>query len=478
MLRRTFLGTAALAAQHPQKPLRPNVLFITIDDLRPQLGCYGDRQVQTPHLDSLARRSVLFERAYCQQALCGPSRSSFLTGKRPNTIGVHDIQTHFRERNPHTVTLPQSFKNAGYLTRGFYKVFHLAGFDPAIGNLNDPPSWTLPHWLPSKSVYGPQGQATLEASYRAIRAAGKTVDYVNIPRSFAVETPDVADEDLSDGEMATAVIDTLRERKGQPFFLAAGFYKPHLPYVPPKRYWDLYDETKLQLPSNQHPPADAPPFALEGTRELRSYVDIPKDGPISEALGKRLLRAYLASISYVDAQVGRLLAELDRLGLRDNTIIVVLGDNGYQLGEHNMWGSKHTNFETSARVPLIISAPGQSTGRAKGLVELLDVYPTLQDLCGLPLTKDLEGRSLQPQLRNPNLTGKPAAFTQYPRGGYRGASVRTESFRFTQWTHAQSGHIVQELYDHRIDPDENRNIAALPAHAQTIVAHQTLLRSL
>ncbi len=450
--RRAFLAGAI--------PPRQNVLFITIDDLRPQLGCYGDVQAKTPHIDALAKRGTVFERAYCQQALCGPSRTSFLTGLRPDTTKVHDIETHFRKTVPNAVTLPQLFKQNGYYTRGFYKVFHLAGFDPGIGNLNDPPSWSAPHVLPKKSVYGPDGAKLLADAYARLAASGKKASYTDIPRSVALEAPDVADSDLSDGEMADAVIAELEAKRNEPFFLAAGFYKPHLPHVAPKRYWDLYDPAKLKLPANQYAPEDSPAWAVNGNAELRSYTDIPDEGPIDEVLGRRILHGYLASVSYVDAQVGRLLQALDRLRLRGNTTVVLLGDHGYQIGEHGMWSSKHTNFETSCRVPLIVSAPGYRPGRSRSLAELVDVYPTLAEIAKLTPPKELEGKSFVPVLRDPRRQHKPAAYSQYPRGGRMGRSVRTARYRYTEWTKpSATAPDAIELYDHFTDPEENRNVA-------------------
>jgi iduronate 2-sulfatase len=464
MNRRQLLGAAPSLFLRPLAAAgkeRFNVLFITIDDLRPQLGCFGDRQVRSPHIDKLASQGIVFERAYCQQALCGPSRTSFLTGLRPDTTKVHDIETHFRSTVPSAVTLPQLFKNNGYFTRGFYKVFHLAGFDPSLGNLNDPPSWSEPHWLPTQSVYGPEGKTQLDAAYSKKRAAGEKIGYSNLPRSVAMEAADVADDQMSDGEMTAAVLETIRAHAGRPFFLAAGFYKPHLPFAAPKRYFDLYRESELRLPSNQFAPKGAPAFALQNTAELRTYTDIPKSGPIDAELGKRLLHAYLACISYVDAQVGRLMEGLEKLKLRERTVVVLLGDNGYQIGEHNMWGSKHTNFETSARVPLIVSAPGfQRNRRSRALVELVDLYPTLADVCGLQAPSELEGVSFKPLGRQPNRAWKQAAFTQYPKGGRLGRSIRTDRYRYTEWNRPSEPADVFELYDHAKDPEENENIAA------------------
>jgi iduronate 2-sulfatase len=475
LTRRNLLLGGLAAPSWAQQARRPNVLFITVDDLRPQLGCYGAQTVKSPNIDRLASRGVLFQRAYCQQALCAPSRTSFLTGLRPDTTGVYDIETHFRTTLPNAITLPQLYKDNGYVSRGFYKIFHLAGFDPKIGNLNDERSWSDPLYLPRKSVYGPEGEAVLRKSYEAIHAAGKKPDYTNIPRSFAVEAPEVNDEDLSDGEVARAAVDALRRHRNQPFFMAVGFYKPHLPFVAPKRYWELYDRREIQLPANQFAPKGAPEYAVPSWNELRGYVDMPKSGPMPEELGRKILHGYLASISFVDAQVGLLLSELDRLKLRDNTVVVLLGDHGYQVGEHGTWANKHSNFETSARVPLIVSAPGMRRGaKSDEIIELIDLYPTLAELSGLKGPAQLEGKSFVPLLKSASAKGKQAAYTQYPRGSRMGRSVCDRRYRYTEWTAAGGGLDAVELYDHDSDPQENASIAN--GQPEVAARMRTLLR--
>jgi arylsulfatase A-like enzyme len=474
MTRRTFLAATSAAAFSK----RTNALLITVDDLRPQLGCYGDKQVKSPNIDRLAARGLVFERAYCQMALCSPSRTSLLTGLRPDTTRVFDLTTHFRQTVPDAVTLPELFKNNGYYAHGIYKVFHLAGTAPRVGNMNDPQSWSDDLELPGKPVYGPRGQALLEAdmeAYKRDRAAG----IIRPIRSLATEAPEIADDDLSDGETATRAIAALRRVAGRPFFLALGFYKPHLPFVAPRKYWDLYEARDLKAAANSRPPEGAPPFALQGTAELRNFTDVPREGPIDEALGLRLLHGYLASISYVDAQIGRVLRELDRQRLWDRTVVVLLGDNGYQMGEHGMWASKHTNFETSARVPLIVAAPGERRGvRTAALTELVDVYPTLSDLCGLQPPARLEGVSARPLFHEPDREWKRAAFTQYPKSGRMGRSVRTSRYRYTEWTRAgaPSAEAV-ELYDHETDPGENVNVADAAERKAAVAECAALLRA-
>lgn len=440
-----------------------NVLFITVDDLRPQLGCYGDSIVKTPNINRLASKGIIFKNAYCQQALCGPSRASFLTGYRPETIGVKDLNTHFRDVVPDIVTLPQLFKNNGYESVGLFKVFHLAGFDPGgFGNMNDPDSWSYPLWLPLRSAWGSKGDSIFRLNYEACLKNGP-IGYNNIPRSLAYEAPEIEDSLISDGETTLQAIKYLHKLKDKPFFMAIGFYKPHLPFVAPKKYWDLYDKNDLKLPENQYPPIGAPDYAtigLGGDDELRSFTNIPDTGDLDEDLKKDLLHGYLASISYVDAQVGIILNELQNLNLRDKTIVVLLGDHGYQIGEHNMWGKKHTNFEISTHAPLIISVPGKHKSGIKtnSITEFIDIYPTLAELCNLKAPDNLDGISLVPILINPTLQLKDAAFSMYPRDKRMGTTMRTEKYRFTEWKSSVDNKIEYELYDHLIDPKENKNL--------------------
>jgi len=453
-----------------------NVLFIMIDDLRPQLGCYGDQTVRTPNIDRLASSGLLFKNAYCQQALCGPSRASILTGLRPENNGVRDLRTDFREKVPDAVTLPQLFKNNGYESVGLSKIFHLVGFDPkGFGNMNDPDSWSRPLWLPSRSAWGPVGDSIFQRSYQECLKKGP-IGYKNIPRSVAFEAPDIPDSAMSDGETALQAINYLTELKDTSFFLAVGFYKPHLPFVAPKKYWDLYDKNRLNLPANQYAPEGAPRYAypgLGGDTELRSYTNIPDSGRLSDDLRKDLLHGYLASISYIDAQVGRLLDELERLNLREKTVIVLLGDHGYQIGEHDLWGKKHTNYETSTNTPLIISVPGMEKAGSvtRSLTEFVDIYPTVAELCGLNAPDNLDGRSLVSLINEPMGHFKDAVFSTYPRGGRIGTSMRTERYRLTEWKKTgNGGNVEYELYDHSRDPDENKNVANDPSYGETKAA--------
>lgn len=451
---------------------RPNVLFIIVDDLRPELGCYGTPMIQSPHIDALAQVGTLFNRAYCQQAVCGPSRTSFLTGLRPDTTGIYDLQTHFRLHHPDTVTLPQYFKQHGYHTQSLGKVFH--------DLLDDPRSWSVRSWAPEDRMYGKaENQAALAKRQKELQAEGKLLQIESIqrdPKTNEVlkvnskgsvraigpswEAPDVSDHELRDGKLADKAIEVLGQPRKEPFFLAVGFYRPHLPFVAPKKYFDLYQAKNLPLARQSNPPQGAPKIALTNLEELRTYSDIPKSGPISEEKARELIRGYDAAVSYVDAQIGRLLAELDRLHLRDNTIIVFCGDHGWHLGEHDLWG-KQTNFEVAARTPLIISVPGQARRgvKSESLVELVDIYPTLVELCRLPMPSKLDGTSFAPVLDDPQRPFKKAAFSQYRRGEVMGRSMRTDRYRYTEWAKPGSAPLGAELYDHTNDPGENVNLA-------------------
>jgi len=479
LLAACITATGALAADAEQ-PGKFNVLFIAVDDLRPEAGCYGNPLIRTPHIDALAARGTLFNRAYCQQAVCSPSRTSLLTGLRPDTTKVYDLQTHFRLHLPEVVTLPQHFKQHGYDTRGFGKIFH--------GGLDDPESWTVPHWRPGGPGYGkPETLAAMAEEQKELRGRlGRPVEVlqrdpktgaplrVSRPkfrvRGPAWEDPDVADNALPDGKTTDRAIETLRQLKDKRFFLAVGYLKPHLPFVAPKKYYDLYRREDLKLAPNPLPPKDVPAMALTSWGELRNYKGIPKKGPLSDEMALDLIHGYYAATSFVDAQIGRLIGELDRLELRDRTVIVLWGDHGWQLGEHGLW-CKHTNFEIAARVPMLFSVPGQKRAGAKtgALAEFVDIYPTLSDLCGLPAPEGLEGTSLAPVIEAPDRPWKTAAFSQYPRGRVMGYSMRTDRYRYTEWQPRDGGRpVATELYDHQNDPQENVNVAGLPENEELI----------
>ncbi|MEM6689737.1 MAG: sulfatase [Planctomycetota bacterium] len=444
-----------------------NVLFIASDDMRPELGCYGADHVRSPNLDRLAARGTTFLRAYCQQAVCSPSRSSLMTGLRPDTIRIWDLATHFRDNTPDVVTLSQHFKQHGYHAERLGKIYHTGH-----GNYDDKFSWSRSVKYPRASRYGPDGNAHLKRLLAEAKANGIDLKDTRLrPRGLPWEAPDIADNQLTDGKTTENAIKLLRELKDQPFFLAVGYLNPHLPFVAPKKYWDLYEPSSLKLADNPYAPQGAPNFAMTSWGELRKYHGIPERGALTDAQARSMIHGYYAAISYVDAQVGRLLDELNRLGLVENTIIVFWGDHGWKLGEHGGW-CKHTNFELDARVPLIFSMPGQQAAgqTSDALVEFVDVYPTLCDLANLPLPNGLEGLSAAPLLDEPDLAWKRAAFSQYPRssGGKRlmGYSMRTDRYRFTRWENRNDPDdvVAIEVYDHANDPAENVNIATDPAN--------------
>lgn len=463
-------GLPAMAAAEKKKM---NVLFIAVDDLRPELGCYGVKEIKTPNIDKLAAAGVVFERAYCQQAVCSPSRTSLLTGRRPDTTLVYDLQTHFRRNIPDVVTLPEYFKQQGYHAQGLSKIYH--------SGLDDPQSWSVPHWGPKAGTYhDPAIRMRIKKKLQEFRDKGedtsakvlerdpKTGIPLKTQRGKMVKGPaweiaDGPDNALQDGETAEKAIETLRDVKDKPFFLAVGFLKPHLPFVAPKKYFDMYPLETITLADNPHPPKDCPPYALANWGEMRSYEGMPKKGDMPDKEARELRRGYYASTSYTDAQIGRVIDELDKLGLRDNTVIVLWGDHGWQLGEHSEW-CKHTNFEMATHAPLIISAPNTKKGvKTAALSEFVDIYPTLCDLCGLPMPTGLEGTSLKPAMLDPKANVKTAAFSQYPRPkNIVGYTMRTDRYRYTEWGERGKDPAARELYDHKLDPDENTNIANLP----------------
>ncbi len=460
---------------------KPNILFIAIDDLRPELGCYGNKIVKTPNMDRIAAHGIVFNHAYCQQAVCSPSRSSLLTGRRPDATKVWDLKTHFRAALPDCVTLPQYFKLNGYYCAALNKIYH-HGFE-------DGRSWNEPHWYPN-------GQSVdtdpLDSMKRIITRHNVNVqEYAKNPapdpadndkrgakgrgpKGTAFEVSAKQDDQLPDGATAAEAVKRIHalKEKGQPFFLAVGFLKPHLPFVAPKKYWDLYDPEKIPLPAIDHLPEGAPSFAGHDNGELHAYKGVPAGNPIPADYAKQLRHGYNACISYTDAQVGRLLDALEADSLADNTIIVLWGDHGWQLGDHGLW-HKHTNFELATRAPLLISVPDMKTAGQKcdAPVGFVDVYPTLADLCGLKIPSGLDGQSLKPFTVNPDAPKQKIAISQYPRitpeGPAMGYSIRDERWRCTFWRQRAGAKIIAtELYDEVNDPAETKSVA--DAHPEVV----------
>ena len=449
-----------------------NVLFIAVDDLRPDLGCYGNAIVQSPNIDRLAAQGIQFNQAYCQLALCNPSRASLLSGRRPETLGVYDLATFLRKNNPDVVTLPELFKNSGYRTIRFGKIFHATN-----GNHDDRQSWSEknaaePEAAPAPASKGARERNAKKEPGRAPRADDP--EAADHSHELPYGSPDVGDDALPDGKIARAAVGALEQYKDQPFFLAVGFHKPHLPVVAPKKYWDLYDAEKIGLSPNPAHPQGAPEFASNNSSELRRYKGVPEEGAIPEAIARNVRHGYYACATYVDAQIGKLLEALDKLDLRKNTIVILWGDHGYQLGDHGTW-TKRTNWQIATRVPLILSAPGQKNAGAKtaALVELVDVYPTLAELCGLTLPPKLEGTSLAPLMADPERKWKTAAFSVYQKnvpglGTVLGRAIQTERYRLIEWSAEKGEKRFYELYDHQNDPAENTNVADHPDQKQLV----------
>lgn len=497
-IRQIAVGMAAVLLLNPMltsaAESRPNILFIAVDDLRPELACYGAEHIQSPNIDRFAQSGLRFDRAYCQQAVCNPSRTSLMTGLRPDTTGVTTNHAHFRSKMPDVVTLPQHFKQHGYHAAAIGKLYH-GVFPEGSSNthwdtMGDPQSWSEPAIrFGPRYYYTEAGIAAAQETFRRVyKPENPSPDAWTQKLVFgpATESPDVADNVLYDGKVADAAVTALRglaQQPEQPFFLALGFIKPHSPYVAPKEYFDLYRD--VEIASNMHLPNGAPRFAGHRSGELRRYTDQPAMDEIAPEKQQRVRHAYYACVSYIDAQIGRVLDELDHLGLSDNTIVSLYGDHGYHLGEHGLWG-KTTNFELDTRVPLILRAPGmKATGRASSsLVELVDLYPTLVELAGLPVADHLEGMSLVKLLDDPTQTVKNAAMSQYPRGGHMGYSMRTPTHRLTQWIDQHTGQVTAtELYDYADGLVETENLAGaagsqvkeLTAQMATLVPLSTAL---
>ena len=456
--------SGALAAAGPadaaQGEEKMNVLFIAVDDLRPQLACFGNDRMISPNIDRIAARGTAFRRTYCQQAVCGPSRASVLSGMRPDSTRVWDLNTPLRSVQPDVLTLPEQFKNHGYETVSLGKIYHHGKRDDPQGWSRDP--WGAPNAFPGHASAELRAEAA--AARRQARAQKKRWSW----RGPSVESEDLPDEQYADGALALRAVEELKRLQDGRFFLGVGFYKPHLAFACPRKYWDMYPEADIDLADNPFSPKDCPPIALHNFGELRQYSDIPRKGPVSDEKARQLIRGYYACTTFIDAQVGLVLDALDDLGLSRNTVVALWGDHGWNLGEHGLW-CKHSNFETSAHSPLVISAPGQRhPGQpTDGLCEFVDIYPTVCDLAGLPPADHLEGVSLAPLMDDPAGEFKSAAFSQYPRGKTMGYSMRTDRYRYTEWK-TGSRVVASELYDHFEDPGENVNIAGAASQAALV----------
>lgn len=440
--RRQFLSAAAPALLLGQKP-KYNVLFIAADDMNNALGCYGHPVVKSPNVDRLAARGVRFDRAYCQFPLCGPSRCSLLSGLRPDSTGILANEIAVRDKLPNVVTLPQHFRNHGWLSARYGKMYHM-GVPTTVGSnqYDDPPSWDI-------AVSPPGREHRTTGDHRNITPQvgdGGAFHWI----SFAGDGKDQADTAAAD-----LALDTIDKNRAKPFFLAVGFVRPHVPNVAPARFFDLYPKQTLRPFVN--PPGDRDDIPAASEKVINTRAN---DMGMSESDKQEALRGYYASISFMDWNLGRVLDGLERAKVADRTIIVFWGDHGWHLGEHHRW-QKRSLFEESARVPLIVAAPGRRARGAgsRALVELVDLYPTLSELCGLPVSPQLEGQSFAPLLDTPSRPWKKAAFTQMYQKGHEGRAVRTDRYRYVRWT----GDLPdEELYDHTRDPHEFTNLARRP----------------
>jgi len=484
LTRRSFLSVIASAAAIPvispalalarkrNKARKMNVLFIAVDDLRPELGCYGREHIISPNIDRLAKEGLLFERTYCQQAVCAPSRISIMTGARPDTTKVYNLNTPLRKAMPDVLSLPEHFKNHGYETLSIGKIYH--------HTQDDAQGWTTE---PYRAGTFPKG-AWKGRGYLSKKAIAQMEQYNKAyprmkGRGPAFDAADVSDEAYPDGANTVHAIKELSRLKDKSFFMAFGLYKPHLPFNAPKKYWDMYDRAKIKLADNPFLPKDCPSYAPTNWGELRNYYGIPKKGSCSDGLARQLIHGYYACITYIDAQIGLVLDELDRLDLRKNTAIILWGDHGWKLGEHAGW-CKHTNFELDTHVPMILSVPRMKTAgrRTRALTEYVDIYPTLCEACTLPVPEHLEGLSVMPLVKDPDRPWKKAAFSQYPRGKVMGYSMKTDRFRYTEWQDRKTGKILaRELYDHQNDPDENTNAAAEPKYKKDVTRLAKMLKA-
>lgn len=447
---------------------RPNVLLILVDDLKPALGCYGDSIAKTPSIDRLASRGLRFDLAYCNQAVCAPSRFTLMLGSHSTSTGLYGLGSQLRQRVPDAVTMPQYFAKHGYRTESLGKVFHIGH-----GNQGDPQSFSIEHFHDKVIEYADPGstdggQLTREEAYFSNQQLNRIRQ---LPRGAAFESPDVNDDAYADGRVAAETVKRLQAARqrhnadGTPFFIVAGFARPHLPFSAPKKYWDLYDRAQFAESWNAGAPDGAPRVAGKTNGELANYTPVPDSGEVDAKLSRQLIHGYYASVSFVDAQIGRVLDELDRQQLADNTIVVLWGDHGFHLGDHGYW-TKHTNYEQANRIPLLIAAPGVTKPESftRQLAESADVFPTLAELAGLDPPsgpQPIDGRSLVPVLLDPSAEIRDHAYHVFPKARL-GRAIRTERYRFVEWRNAgeppESAEL--ELYDYRTDPGETRNHAA------------------
>ena len=489
-----FFVVLKIPAQGIKKTTKPNVIFIAIDDLKPTIGAFGDEFAKTPVLDKVAKNGTIFTNNHTQQAVCGPSRASLLTGKRPDYTKVRDLKTKMRDINPNILTIPQYFKENGYITAGVGKIY-----DPrCVDEYRDQPSWSLP-FIKEADLNYPQeyGQPALgyyqnkeiKEQITVLRkdAEGKGVSninkYVRDRYKPPFEISNVPDEAYTDGAItvsALSLLDQVSDDSSKPFFLAVGFKRPHLPFVAPKKYWDLYDREAIQLAAFQKKSKNSSDLAYHSSGEMRSYLSPEVEYKLNEMkllemdeeLQKKLIHGYYACVSFVDTQVGKIIEKLKEKDLDKNTIIVVFGDHGWHLGDHSLW-NKHSNFEQATRSPLMIYVPnGNTSVKVSSPTEFVDLFPTLCELSGLSIPENLDGKSLLPLINQTNKVAKKYAVSQWHKGKVTGYSFRTDTYRYTVWIDKKKSSefitsndiVAQELYDYTKDPLETRNHFGRPEY--------------
>lgn len=481
---------------------KTNVVFIIVDDLKPLIHTFGASQMITPNFDAFADESVVFTNAHAQQAVCAPSRVSFMTGMRPDYTQILDLKTRMRDKVPNSLTIPEYFKKNGYQTAGLGKVLHGA-------KNNDPQSWSIPFInekdLPyNKSMELPADfqyhNAKSKKLYNELMSKKKKGTKMNVRQQLAkaggrpsIESEDVPDDAYADGAIALKSIELMQgfQDKNQPFFLTVGFKKPHLPFVAPKKYWDLYDRKKIQLAEFQEHAEGSPAYAYHTFGELKAYSDIPENlddqGRVMEKKQAELIHGYYASVSYVDAQLGLILSFLKTSGLKENTLVVLIGDHGWHLGDHGLW-NKHSNFEQATRTPLIVMSPKGLKGVKNGSpTELIDVFPTICEIAKLPTPTHLQGKSLVPIVDGSKTKVKDMALSQFPRYEKMGYALRTSRYRYIEWrkgNYKKSKDYINgpveavELYDYSQDPQETKNFANDPGYAKIRAELQNKMASL
>lgn len=456
----------------------PNILFIAVDDLRTELGCYGNETIKSPNIDKLAGEGICFRRAYCQEPICMSSRASLMSGLRPDTLGIC-LNQSLHEHAPGVLTLNQHLKNHGYRIWASGKIYHY-DTDRRI------------QWGDDRVVPDTEEKGRGYLSAESIRIVEEYDAYYREwwgeaggGRGPAYESPDVPDNAYHDGKMTDLAIEQLSifKTSGQPFFMAVGYRKPHLPFNAPKKYWDLYDANEIAMADNQYMPRDVSRYFNYNFGELRNYAGIPKGKELlGDTLSRVLKHGYYACVSYIDAQIGRLLEALEQNGLERNTIVILWGDHGWKLGEHGMW-CKHTQFELDSHVPLLLRVPGRPNATTGALVEFVDIYPTLCELAGIDLPEHLQGQSMAPLIDDPGRTWKSGTITVWPLNRndpeklVMGYSLQTERYRYTEWIGSSTGELLaRDLFDHAQDPEENVNVSNLPSNAGLISQLSDLLQ--